>query len=295
MAICPRLYFKNLAKIRRHNMSVGVFAPGWTFERVSDLGINHKTVRGTELCNRAFIERNNRFWALLWPSMYTSSYAVLPFYSSFCLGSGKQRYQDGILCQPTTSWFKLDLQSLQPSVPQQHIEYDFEESYSGGCRIRVLHADGSDLRPRRLFSVDWQLVYGLIVAYAFKSVAGNENQVSLWLRTESAEGNISRIECGSDENNRTLQTDDRYIFPLKGADLRAVIIHISTGHEKSLPETASNEWMVRYYYVTSDLSQRELVTDIGFGKQQGGQPSYLGAVHVHRGSEALYNRFKQIL
>lgn len=277
-----------MAKIRRFKLSVGIFAPGWTFEKVTDLGINHKTTRGTDICNWNFIERNNRFWALLWPSLYTSSYAKLPFYSSFCIGSGKQRYQDGILCEPVTSWLKLDLQSLQPSVPQHQMEYSFEESFSGGCMVRVL--PGAELSPRRLFVVDWQLGYGLVVAYAYKSEARDED-VSLWLRLESSAGKVSRIECSSEEKqNLPLVGNQRRIFPLSGSNLRAVYIHIVMAYEKSLPKMAPNDWKVRYYYVTcSQPTERERVTDIGFGTQHGGLGTYLGAVHVHGGNEALNN------
>lgn len=282
-----------MAKIRRHKLSVGFFAPGWTFERVTDLGINHQTTRGTDLCNRNFIERNNRFWALLWPSLYTSSYARLPFYSSFCLGSGKQRFQDGILCEPVTSWFRLDFQARQMSVPQQQIEYNFEDSFSGGNSVRVRPAAGP-LSPRRLFVVDWPLGYGLVVAFAYKSVDREEN-VSLWLRVASIGGRISRIECCSMERT-FLQTDDDHqrVFPLKGTALREVLIHIVMAHEKSLPATAPNEWIVRYFYVTgSDLSEMERVTDIGVGSQQT-EGTCLGAVHVHCGSEALNQYFRKL-
>lgn len=270
-------------------MSVGIFAPGWTFEKVTELGINHKTIRGTDICNRHFILRNNRFWALLWPSLYTSSYTQLPFYSSFCLGSGKQRYQDGILCAPVTSWFKLDLQARQPSVPQQLFEYNFEESFSGGSCIRVL--PGSGLSPRRLFAVDWQIGFGLIVAYAFKPIRIVEN-VSLWLRVESSDGNVFRIECCSEENRLSQEVENQSrVFPLQGNDLRAVLIHIATGPEKSLPANAPNEWKVRYYFVASGVSELDRVTDIGVGTQHEHEFN-LGAVHVHCGSEALRNTLR---
>lgn len=273
-------------------MSVGIFAPGWTFEKVSDLGINHLTTRGTDLCNRNFIERNNRFWALLWPSLYTSPYAQLPFYSSFCLGSGKQSYQDGYLTEQVTSWIKMDLQARQPSVPQQQIEYNFDDSFSGGCSIKFL--PGSIVSSRRLFVVDWKLGHGLVVAYAYKSVDSAEH-LNLLLRSQSLDGKVTRTECSSEEKRHfPLLASQRRIFPLTGNDLRTVIFHIEAAQEKRLPASVPNGWLVRYYYMTrGDMLETEQVTDIGVGTPNG-LGINLGAVYVHSGSEALNDYFKSL-
>lgn len=256
-------------------------------------------MRGTDVCNRHFIDRNNRFWALLWPSLYTSSYAQLPFCSSFCLGSGKQRYANGDLCDgaPRRSWFDLDRQALQLSVPQHLILYNFDDSFDGGCCLQVLAGD--NLGPRRLFCVDWPLNEGLVIAYAYKAIVPDED-MSLWLRTESLDGTVTRVKCGSGEKGVSPTTigDDghRRLFPLADSDLRAVLVHLEAANEKILPTTASNEWIVRYYYLTSGTSADDgsrRVTDIGVGTHHG-QGTYLGAVHVHRGSQALNNLFGTI-
>lgn len=190
------------------------------------------------------------------------------------------------MCEPVESWFKLDIQALQPSVPQQQIEYNFEESFNGGCKLRILPGD---IHPRRLFVCDWELDVGLIVAYAFKSMVPEED-VSLWLRLESSSGRVSRLECGGYTNQ--ISTTHRRLVPLTRMDLQFVHIQILIANENSLPATGPNDWQVRYYYVTSgEPSEGERVTDIGVGTQHDGQDTYLGAVHIHRGSEALKSRF----
>lgn len=272
---------------------MGIFAPGWTFEDISRLDIDINTRCGTDVTNRHFVERNHRFWALIWPTFYTRPYVKLPFHSTFCHGSGKQRYLEGALCEPARRFFQLDRQSLQPSVPQQHIDYNFDDSFSDGVSIKV--TSGSELGPRRLFVVDWQLGVGLIVAYAYKAHVPEED-VCLWLRVLSPEGEVTRIKCCSAEeesspNERT--QDHRRVFPLKDDDLLDAIAHIESANEKSLPASAPNDWMIRYYNVTSEEgSPTDRVTDIGVGTHHG-QGAYLGAVHVHRGFDTLNRRFSR--
>lgn len=70
-----------LVRIREHSphMSVAVFAPGWTFEAAAELGVNVHTRRGTDVCNEYFVERNDRFWELLWPMLWVAGPARMPF------------------------------------------------------------------------------------------------------------------------------------------------------------------------------------------------------------------------
>lgn len=255
---------------------------------MSRLNIDINSPLGTDVCNRHFIDRNNRFWALLWPSLYTRPYFRLPFYSSFCLGSGKQRYINGVLCQPVRSWWKLNRQALQPSVPQQHIDYNFDDSFDGGCSLKIL--PGADLVPRRLFVVDWPIDDGLIVAYAFKAIVPVED-VSLWLKVQTSNGKILLFECGSDENTFSHQIEGhRRLFPLKATDLTTVMTYFEIENDKCLSVTARNGWFVRYYYVSIEASEAAArVTDIGVGTRHG-MGVYLGAVQVHCGNSELNRR-----
>lgn len=77
---------ETLKKIKDYNFSVGIFAPGWTFENMQ--GIDPWTKNGTDACNHQFLARNNRFWGMLWKYLYSRGPNTLPFYTSFCIGSG---------------------------------------------------------------------------------------------------------------------------------------------------------------------------------------------------------------
>lgn len=184
----------------------------------------------------------------------------------------------------------MDRQELQPSVPQKQIEYNFDDSFSGGCSIKL--RDGADQAPRRLFVVDWKLEYGLIVAYAFKAVVPGED-VSVWLRVESSDGEISTIECGASDNSDEVEVKEvhRRLLPLSECDQLPVIRHLRKVNEDSLPTSAPNDWEIRYYYLSirNDVADTARLTDIGIGTDHG-VGTYVGAVRVNRGSEDLRKR-----
>lgn len=73
---------ETLRPIKDYNLSIGIFAPGWTFENMPD---EHPLrAEGTDDINRKFLERNTRFWKLLWTYLYSRGPNTLPFYTSFC-------------------------------------------------------------------------------------------------------------------------------------------------------------------------------------------------------------------
>lgn len=175
-------------------------------------------------------------------------------------------------------------------MPQKHIDYNFDDSFEGGCSIKVTAGDSQG--PRRLFIVDWPLEEGLVVAYAFKAVVPEED-MSMWLNVQYTDETVTSIECCSKENHSLQEVEGhRRIYPLKETDLDAVICHLENVNEIYLPKSARNDWMVRYYYVSSYSSDAARVTDIGFGTHHG-QGTYLGAVRVHRGNAALNNHFNR--
>lgn len=88
-------------------------------------GIDPWTKNGTDECNYRFLARNNRFWGLLWKYLYSRGPNTLPFYTSFCMGSGKRQYRDGLAIS-NKAWFNLMEQEYQPSVPSL-FQYHFDE------------------------------------------------------------------------------------------------------------------------------------------------------------------------
>lgn len=220
---------------------MGIFAPGWTFETCGECGINIHTTHGTDICNNTFIDRNNRFWAMLWQFFFTTGPKELPFYSSFCLGSGRRRYRDGILVQPSVSWINLAKQSLQPSVPVGTIQRSFDEAYNGGSCIKVLRTEN----PKRLFVVDFQSSSNdFILSYAYKAVVQDEDLCILLGIVDDSSGRTCILECGN--GNAEAYENNIICKPIKDIHLQKVLICIGERNEKSMPATSINGWQIRF-------------------------------------------------
>jgi mannosyl-glycoprotein endo-beta-N-acetylglucosaminidase len=106
---------KTLAKIRSEDLSVAIFAPGWTLESLQQ-NVDIEEENGSDVCNLRFLEKNEAFWKTLWPYLSTAAIHSLPFSTSFCLGSGKFENRLGRMVY-YGPWFNLAKQELQISVP----------------------------------------------------------------------------------------------------------------------------------------------------------------------------------
>lgn len=242
---------ETLARVRHlaPHMSVAVFAPGWTFEGARELGVNIGTRRGTDVCAEHFRERDERFWALLWPMLWTAGPARLPFRTGFCQGAGRQRHRDGRLHRPVQTWWDLRRQAWQPSVPGgERVRGWWAEAYAGGSCLRLTGSEYSGaLSVRRLFVCDFAVGAGFVLAYAFKSAFGSEDfevdgvAIVLRLKSSGLPNRQCRVECGNSPattgNERSGNVTVR-LAALRGDDLRAVLIHIAERGEHSLPAQA---------------------------------------------------------
>lgn len=74
------LFFKAVDLIRKHGLSVAIFAPGWTHERITPLPADTLFER--------FIDRENAFWKTLWPFLFTHP-ITRPFTTIFYTGVEK--------------------------------------------------------------------------------------------------------------------------------------------------------------------------------------------------------------
>ncbi|XP_034941468.1 cytosolic endo-beta-N-acetylglucosaminidase [Chelonus insularis] len=100
-----------LKNIREHDLSVAIFAPGWTHENFNA---------------KDFMLIENIFWAQLTPYLYVHVpiYENVSFSSSFCIGSGEKFYYHGecdkYAAQP---FYNLSWQQPQMSVPSIHLKF----------------------------------------------------------------------------------------------------------------------------------------------------------------------------
>ncbi|XP_031628617.1 cytosolic endo-beta-N-acetylglucosaminidase [Contarinia nasturtii] len=276
---------ETLRPIKDHNLSIGIFAPGWTFENMP----NEHPLRdeGTDDINRKFLERNTRFWKLLWTYLYSRGPNVLPFYTSFCLGSGKKQYRNGLQIG-NEPWFNLQEQQFQPSVPSS-FEYQFEEAYHGGSCIRF----SESVNKLRLFATDFTCKDNLIVSFVFKrSDYAIDVQLVLNVQNDKGDQNLL-VYCDSDrrlESNAILKTGEHIVTPLRANLLKYACIGLSNRHEKIFPSgnRSINGWETRYYYLNFDeIAKHGRVTDVGISIKKDNWTDtdsvLLGALHIHRG------------
>lgn len=241
----------------------------------------------TDNINKKFLERNTRFWSLLWTHLYSRGPKTLPFYTSFCLGSGKKLYRNGLQIG-SEPWFNLIEQQYQPSVPSK-FEYQFEEAYHGGSCIKFAEA----AHNIRLFATDFTCEHNLIASFVFKrSDPAIEIQLVLNIQNEKGDENLL-VYCESDtrsESKDVLKPNKRNINPLTANSLRYVIVGLSNRHEKIFPSSnrAINGWESRYFYLNFDeIAKHGRVIDIGISIEKDNwnenDSVLLGALHMHSG------------
>lgn len=276
---------QTMRPITNHNMSIGIFAPGWTFENMPN---EHPMAdEASDEINKKFLKRNTKFWTLLWNQLYTHGPNTLPFYTSFCLGSGKKLYRDGIQVS-NEPWFNLMKQQYQPSVPSSY-EYQFSEAYEGGSCIKF----SAQLNNIRLFITDFPCKDNLVASFVFKR-SNLEISVELILNIQNENGDQSLlIHCSGDMQNDTsaiAKPYERFVNPLRVKLLKYAVVSLSNRHEKIFPSTTRsiNGWETRYYYLNFDeIARHGRVTDIGISvkKKDWNETDslLLGALHIHSG------------
>lgn len=271
--------------IKEYNLSIGIFAPGWTFENMPDE--HPMALVGTDEINKKFLQRNTRFWSLIWNSLYSRGPNTLPFYTSFCLGSGKKQYRDGLQIG-NEPWFNLMEQQYQPSVPSSY-EYQFDEAYHGGSCIKFV----GSVEKLRLFVTDFPCKDNLVASFVFKR-SSTQIDVQLVLNIENEAGNKNYlIYCDGDirnENNVVLKPCERFVNPLRTHLLKYIVVGLSNRHEKIFPSSRRpiNGWETRYYYLNFDeIAKLGRVVDIGItvNKENWTETDslLLGALHIHCG------------
>lgn len=268
-------------------MSVGFFAPAWTFECIPNE--NPMREEGSDIILKKFLERNSRFWSLLWQYLYTSGPNTLPFYTSFCMGSGKKKFRNGLRIG-SEPWYNLLEQQYQPSVPSMY-EYQFDEAYHGGSCIKL----ATRVRNIRLFATDFECSNNLIVSFVFKRTDPQiEIQLVLNVLNEDGDKNLL-IYCESEHRNRpsvAITHYERFVSPLKTTLLKYTVIGLSNRHEKIFPSSNHpiNGWETRYFYLSFDEAAKYgQVIDIGISVDKrhwaDNDSVLLGALHVHYGIE----------
>lgn len=280
---------QTLRQIKEFNFSVGIFAPGWTFENMPNADPFAK--EGSDDCNNQFLTRNNRFWGMLWKYLYSRGPNTLPFYTSFCVGSGKRQYRDG-LAITNEPWFNLMEQEYQTSVPSL-FKFHFNEAYRGGSCIEF----NETVQNARLFVTDFPCQEDIVLSYVYKRTDPKIN-ITMIVNVENEKGDKNiLVHCNSDGSVVDEQINHKTpcqqsLNPLGRYALRTLLRGLALRDEKTFPSTAApvNGWETRYFYLNfHNSAQFSRIVDIGItvhhDQWQEKDALLLGALHIHNGVE----------
>uniref|UniRef100_A0A8C9T9V6 Cytosolic endo-beta-N-acetylglucosaminidase n=1 Tax=Scleropages formosus TaxID=113540 RepID=A0A8C9T9V6_SCLFO len=182
---------KSLELIRKHGLSVAIFAPGWVYE-----------------CHdkRDFRNNQDKFWALIADFLYIHRPSCsLPFISSFCQGFGNCFYWKGKV-EEARSWMNLSTQEVQPLYLSETLEGGGwvktrgcpQDAWNGGCSL-VVHSLIPVTLSRmcaRVFSVHIPLTPKTFLSFMYKSSEGVAVSLQLHVMdTESCSiGNVDTVQ-----------------------------------------------------------------------------------------------------
>jgi endo-beta-N-acetylglucosaminidase D len=226
---------------------------------------------GTDLCNKRFIEKNDMFWKLLWPHMCTNAIQSLPFYTTFCVGSGKFENRLGRMVH-YGSWFNLSKQELQISIPGDrhrvaryfegkifHQFYvhnvnslNFSDCFDGGSCLK-LPFDSRRPISQRLFVTDFNCSHDLLIAYAIKRETQTIDMELILHLTDKATEKNAKILCNGNnispvvDNNQEVGQQVIRIQALDKQNAREITVHVQQRRERHLPGfDFINDWEIRY-------------------------------------------------
>lgn len=193
-----------------------------------------------ENINRIFFQRNDTFWNLLWKYLPTFSPNQLPFNSTFCVGSGKQKYVYGKVTK-ADPWYNLRKQRYQLSIPTAHkiIEHDFSDAFHGGSSLRL-----TSNKILRLFSTDFVTSKDIILICAHKGTS-EETSVNFYLKTfEPISEKYSIVVCGSGSND---SSDKLICSPVTDEEkLKSIYKKLPQGSEYlNVGRTSINDWQIK--------------------------------------------------
>uniref|UniRef100_A0A336KKF9 CSON012214 protein n=1 Tax=Culicoides sonorensis TaxID=179676 RepID=A0A336KKF9_CULSO len=269
-------------------LSVALFATGWTLESIEIEMKEQQRSMGTNELNMRFLARDRNLWSSLYSMLEIYGPNQLPFYSSFCIGSGEffNRWGMRVKRKP---WFDLRKQEIQPS--NVTLERYFEDSFDGGSCLVFYQKSFNKIE--RLFITDFGYFKDLLVSYSFKRNYKLIN-VSLVLKLKASPTDkeqfhylVDKEQTTEEEGNVNRAVDDE--------EVKTVIDKLRERGERHLPFVNSiNGWEVRHHLIQCHRGHK--LTDIGIRIQNEMQAIefdsqvLLGAISVHDTSDlALIN------
>lgn len=253
-------------------------------------GANPFSESPSDKCNAIFLKRENRFWSLLWEHFSLCGPVTLPFYTTFCLGSGRKTFELGT-CTSSEPWFNLTKQQYQPSNPSA-FEHEYDDAYQGGSCLKFIR----NISGQRLFISNFPCNRNILLAFAIKRSKPSINFEVLLRLSNSNNEETAIVYCGLE----TKQSSDsekgikRYLHRLDAKSAANICIALDQRNEKTLKlseRDANDGWEVCYYnLVVDEKHKNSRIDDIAISVNNGAEWNdrdslLLGALHIHSGLE----------
>ncbi|KAK5641493.1 hypothetical protein RI129_010040 [Pyrocoelia pectoralis] len=240
-------------KIREHNLSIAIFAQGWTHETLDP--------EPADTLLERFLIRDNAFWKSLWPYLYTHPINTL-FETFFYVGVDK-------------NWYKLESQQVQLSqflhsyeklIEAKNVstldgaciclQLYFEEPYTM-CLITNQALKMDETYIHHLFSCDIQISSPVILYSYMKQlnacrVESENDYFNIVVFARTGGGSLKKIVCYAD--NQKELSNNLTLLELNYSQEESVINLVSSKHK------VPADWILRCYVL--DI-KNIFITDVG--------------------------------
>ncbi|KAE9542762.1 hypothetical protein AGLY_002673 [Aphis glycines] len=193
--------YKSLEIIRKYDLSVAIFAPGWTYETLSD--------------KNKFNVVEDTFWRKLYPFLYIHIPCTLPFSTYFCRGYGSKKIENFVESS-LDAWYNLSKLNYQPSVPLCLLDGNFpcishvdgEAIIGGGC-LR-LNGNNENTSYHRIFVCHFEVKSTLYFEITVKALKPYDSH-KIFLGVLDPYGMPYKMEFGvQGDNNMFFNNCDDY-------------------------------------------------------------------------------------
>lgn len=241
---------KAMELARANNLSVAIFAQGWTYETQEN-----------------FEEAEDKLWQSLSPYLIHHGPKCIPFKTSFCQGIGEKKFMRGE-CRETSAWYNLCEQQYQPIWSHEEgikMRMVMNEAYDGGGCLQLSTSDSATVR---LIVCEIQWEKALLVSVMYK-----------WCKSPVPLSFVLHVEPASQD--KKLTSEQRLInLECEGKTKDAAASDTFESQTLAAEKVVDSEvegWTIKTFQIPEDgiaLNQFDV-------KIQGASTILLGNVHIY--------------
>ncbi|CAH1116019.1 unnamed protein product [Phaedon cochleariae] len=260
--------YKALKIVKQNNLSLAIFAPGWT----------HETLEKTENFFEDFLQRDSLFWRSLWPYFYSHPISNY-FTTNFCIGLDKIHYnlfnqqQQLSHCLYPADWKPGDdnEQTIKTIIGRCRCLQSTLVDSKNACLITKKNIERVGDYVHNLFICDIEVENNVVVFYLTKSVDENMASLSINLWVSGCNGSTRKILLLDKRKDEPINNSS--VLEVNQAESPDIRENIRNRYYKKIQE---EQWSLSVYVFNLPLCN---ILEIG-GIINNGMSIYLGAFGV---------------